>query len=89
MERCLGKVRFLIYCKPTKRVLHFVVSSIFIIVFKVYVSLVGFLEVPKVILMVITKEKLDYDFFSWCNLRLKFGKITSGIVHFHPAMGSW
>ena len=26
------------------------------------------------------KEKLDYDFSSWCNLRLKFGKITSGIT---------
>ena len=27
--------------------------------------------------MVIAKEKLDYDFPSWWNLRLKFGKITS------------
>ena len=27
--------------------------------------------------MVMAKEKFDYDFSSWCNLCLKFGKITS------------
>ena len=26
--------------------------------------------------MVTAKQKFDSDFFSWCNLRLKFGKIT-------------
>ena len=26
------------------------------------------------------KEKIDYDFSSWCNLRLKFGKIISGFT---------
>ena len=30
--------------------------------------------------MVMAKEKFDYDFSSWCNLRLKFGKITSGFT---------
>ena len=25
------------------------------------------------LLMVIAKEKFDYDFFLWCNLRLKSG----------------
>ena len=30
--------------------------------------------------MVITKQKLDYNFSSWCSLRLKFGKITSGFT---------
>ena len=51
-------------------------------VFKVYISLVGFLYVSKVLtlLMVMAKGKLDYDFSSWYNLRLKFGKITSGFT---------
>ena len=26
------------------------------------------------------KEKFDYNFFLWCNLRLKFGKTTSGFT---------
>ena len=30
--------------------------------------------------MIMAKEKFDYDFSSWCNLRLKFGKITSGLT---------
>ena len=30
--------------------------------------------------MVMAKEKFDYDFSSWCNLLLKFGKITSGFT---------
>ena len=30
--------------------------------------------------MVMANEKFDYDFSSWCNLRLKFGKITSGLT---------
>ena len=47
-----------------------------------FVSVVGFFYVSKVLilLMVMTKEKLDYDFYSWDNLRLKFGKITSGFT---------
>ena len=47
-----------------------------------YISLVGFLYVSKVLtlLMVMAKGKLDYDFSSWYNLRLKFGKITSGFT---------
>ena len=30
--------------------------------------------------MLMAKQKLDYDFSSWCNLHLKFGKITSGFT---------
>ena len=30
--------------------------------------------------MVMEKEKFDCDFPSWCNLRLKFGKITSKLA---------
>ena len=30
--------------------------------------------------MVMGKENFDYDFSSWCNLRLKFGKIISGFT---------
>ena len=42
----------------------------------------GFLYALKVLslVMVMAKENLDYDFSSWCNLRLKFGKITSGFT---------
>ena len=30
--------------------------------------------------MVIIKNKFNYDFSSWCNLRLKFEKITSAFT---------
>ena len=41
-----------------------------------------FLYVLKVItlLVVIPNEKFEYDFSSWCNLGLKFGKITPGFT---------
>ena len=51
-------------------------------VFKVYISVVGFSYIWYVltILMLMAKEKFDYEFSSCCNLHLKFGKITFGFT---------